>query len=74
MTTNLDTCGVRFTTVQCECEDCTTCFDVDADHPLWPDGPFLCHEHEHEDVCRPLATATVLRSIAEALSAKRPRP
>ncbi len=33
-------------TVQCEADGCTACFDVDADHPLWPDGPFLCHEHE----------------------------
>jgi hypothetical protein len=40
----LEQCGLRFTTVSC-CE-CNVGFDVDSDHPLWPDGPYYCHKHD----------------------------
>lgn len=46
MAHRLDTCGVRFDTVACEGNGCDMHFDVDSNHPLWPDGPFLCHKHE----------------------------
>jgi hypothetical protein len=54
-------------TVPCAAEGCATCFDVDANHPLWPDGPFLCHEHEPQRSQLPRKLASVackLSSVA----------